>query len=415
MSANARSPECCIAGGGPAGLMLGYLLARNGIVTTVLEKHDDFLRDFRGDTLHPSTLEVMHELGLLDRLLQLPHQKVPNLSFHFNDQELRVVDFSHLPTVCKFVALMPQWDFLNFLSKQASTFPGFNLLMGAEAKDLVVENGIVTGVAVETNKQTFDVAASKLVIAADGRSSVLRERSALEVEDLGAPIDVLWFRLQRDPADTDETMGRLDQGRIMILLNRGNYWQCAYVIAKGGRTALEGEGLEAFRKRVANVIPFDPARADALTSWDDIKTLTVKVDRLKKWHRDGLLVIGDAAHAMSPVGGVGINLAIQDAVASANVLVPALRASNGRPAPTALAAIQERRMFPTRMTQAMQVNAHKRIWQPALRGEFATKAPWPLRLIDRYKWLARLPARIIGMGFRPEHVSELVRKGANSS
>lgn len=398
--------ECCIAGGGPAGLLLGYLLARAGIATTVLEKHADFLRDFRGDTLHPSTLEVMHELGLLDRLLQLPHQKVERAGMQFANHTLRLVDFTHLPTTAKFIALMPQWDFLNFIAGEGARFPHFELLMSTEAKDIYFEAGRVAGVKASRNGEHIVIKSRKLTVAADGRTSLLRQKAGLDIEDLGAPIDVLWFRLPRHGTDTDDTLGRLDNGHILILLNRGAYWQCAFVIPKGKRYEFEKAGLQAFRNVIGALVPFDNARTSALSSWDDIKTLTVRVDRLRQWYRDGLLVIGDAAHAMSPVGGVGINLAIQDAVASANLLAPHMGTTSGAVPVSLLAKVHKRRMFPTRLTQSMQLGAHKDLLEPFLRGELEGTPPWPMRLINRFQVLARLPGRIVGLGFRPEHISK---------
>ncbi len=310
---------CCVAGGGPAGMMLGFLLARAGVRVMVLEKHADFLRDFRGDTIHPSTLELMHELGLLEEFLRVPHQEMPRLIAQFGDTSLAVADFTHLPTRCKFIAMMPQWDFLDFLARHGARYPGFHLEMRAEATALIEEAGRVIGVRGTAADGPFEVRAD-LVVAADGRSSVLRERAGLHVEDLGAPMDVLWFRLSRAPGDPAATMGRFDAGRIFVLLNRGPHWQCGYVIPKGSAEDVRRRGLDAFRASVAALMPFAADRVAEIRGWDDVKLLTVRVDRLRQWYRPGLLCIGDAAHAMSPVGGVGINLAIQDAVAAANRL-----------------------------------------------------------------------------------------------
>jgi len=392
---------CCIAGGGPAGVMLGFLLARAGVDVVVLEKHRDFLRDFRGDTIHPSTLEVMHELGLLDEFLRLPHQEVRQLQGVIGDTSIRIADFTHLPTRCRFIALMPQWDFLNFLAEKARRYPSFHLRMQAEATDLIEDGGRVTGLRATTPAGTL-VAQADLVVGADGRHSTVRRCAGLEVEDIGAPIDVLWMRLPRRPSDGTAPLGRFGAGKIFITLDRGDYWQCAYVIPKGGFDEIKAKGLDAFRAAVAEIAPQFGDRVRELGSWDDIKLLTVKIDRLRRWHRPGLLCIGDAAHAMSPVGGVGINLAVQDAVAAANILAAPLRAGALRERD--LAAVERRRRFPTRATQRMQVFMQNNLLRAVLASQAAPSPPWPLRLIGRYPLLQRIPARLVGMGFRPEHV-----------
>ena len=392
---------CCIAGGGPAGVMLGFLLARAGVDVVVLEKHRDFLRDFRGDTIHPSTLEVMHELGLLDEFLRLPHQEVRQLQGVIGDTSIRIADFTHLPTRCRFIALMPQWDFLNFLAEKARRYPSFHLRMQAEATDLIEDGGRVTGLRATTPARTL-VAQADLVVGADGRHSTVRRCAGLEVEDIGAPIDVLWMRLPRRPSDGTAPLGRFGAGKIFITLDRGDYWQCAYVIPKGGFDEIKAKGLDAFRAAVAEIAPQFGDRVRELGSWDDIKLLTVKIDRLRRWHRPGLLCIGDAAHAMSPVGGVGINLAVQDAVAAANILAAPLRAGTLRERD--LAAVERRRRFPTRATQRMQVFMQNNLLRAVLASQAAPSPPWPLRLIGRYPLLQRIPARLVGMGFRPEHV-----------
>jgi len=392
---------CCIAGGGPAGVMLGFLLARAGVDVVVLEKHRDFLRDFRGDTIHPSTLEVMHELGLLDEFLRLPHQEVRQLQGVIGDTSIRIADFTHLPTRCRFIALMPQWDFLNFLAEKARRYPSFHLRMQAEATDLIEDGGRVTGLRATTPAGTL-VAQADLVVGADGRHSTVRRCAGLEVEDIGAPIDVLWMRLPRRPSDGTAPLGRFGAGKIFITLDRGDYWQCAYVIPKGGFDEIKAKGLDAFRAAVAEIAPQFGDRVRELGSWDDIKLLTVKIDRLRRWHRPGLLCIGDAAHAMSPVGGVGINLAVQDAVAAANILAAPLRAGTLRERD--LAAVERRRRFPTRATQRMQVFMQNNLLRAVLASQAAPSPPWPLRLIGRYPLLQRIPARLVGMGFRPEHV-----------
>jgi 2-polyprenyl-6-methoxyphenol hydroxylase-like FAD-dependent oxidoreductase len=400
MASERISVRCCVAGGGPAGMMLAYLLARSGVQVLVLEKHADFLRDFRGDTIHPSTLEVMYELGLLEEFLGLPHQKVHELNAQVGDMRVTIADFRHLPTHCRFIAFMPQWDFLNFLADQASRFSGFVLKMEAEVTGLVQESGQVKGVYANTPRGSIEVRAG-LVVGADGRTSVVREQAGLKVKDLGAPMDVLWFRLTRNPDDPVATMGRFDAGRIFIMINRGEYWQCGYVIPKGRFEEIRGQGLEIFQDEVSRLAPFARDSTAELT-WDDVKLLTVRVDRLLEWHRPGLLCIGDAAHAMSPVGGIGINLAIQDAVAAANVLFKPLR--KGTVTGDDLRRIQKRREFPTRVTQWLQVTAQQKIIAPVLQETTSLEPPLAVRLLAKYPFLRRIPARVIGLGIRPEHV-----------
>jgi 2-polyprenyl-6-methoxyphenol hydroxylase-like FAD-dependent oxidoreductase len=401
MPADTGAVRCCIAGGGPAGMMLGTLLARAGLDVVVLEKHADFLRDFRGDTIHPSTLEIMHELGWLDAFLALPHQKVSELRALVGSVRVTIADFRHLPTRCKFVAFMPQWDFLNFLALRAARYPGFRLWMRAEATDLVEESGRVVGVRVTTPEGQREVRAD-LVVAADGRHSVLRERAGLAIEELGAPMDVLWFRLSRRPDDPAAAMGQFGAGRIFIMLNRGDYWQCGYVIAKGTLESIRARGLEAFREQVALASPWMSDRTSELREWSDVSLLTVRVDRLRRWYRPGLLCIGDAAHAMSPVGGVGINLAIQDAVAAANLLAAPL--GERRVTVDDLDRVQRRREFPTRVTQRFQFIVQKRVIVPVLGAAGPPRPPLILRLLARLPGLPRIPARLIGLGVRPEHV-----------
>ena len=393
--------RCCIVGGGPAGMMLGFLLARAGIDVVVLEKHADFLRDFRGDTIHPSTLEVMHELGLLDEFLRLPHTRAHTLGGSFGGVQFDFVDFSHLPTRCKFIALMPQWDFLNFLADHGRRLANFRLLMRAEATDVIEQAGRIAGVRAATPEGPLEVRAD-LVVGCDGRHSTLRERAGLTVEDLGAPMDVLWFQLPHAANDPAQSMGRFEAGRIMVLIDRGDYWQCAYVIPKGTIEGIHRAGLDAFRAGVALSVPMFAGRVGELKDWDQIKLLTVAVDRLTTWHRPGLLCIGDAAHAMSPIGGVGVNLAVQDAVAAANLLWEPLR--RGPPSDADLARVQRRRLFPARVTQRIQVVLQNRVISRALQASGELKVPLPIRLMARFPLLRRIPARLLGLGVRPEHV-----------
>jgi 2-polyprenyl-6-methoxyphenol hydroxylase-like FAD-dependent oxidoreductase len=370
-------------------MVLGLLLARAGIRTLVLEKHADFLRDFRGDTLHPSTLEVMHELGLLERLLALPHDRVPEISAQFGETSVTVADFRSLPTRCGFIAMMPQWDFLNFLATEASRYPAFELRMNAEVTGLA-DGGVQLGA--ETIK-------ADLVIGADGRHSTVREKAGLEVETFGAPIDVLWFRLPRKSTDPAGSMGRFDTGAIFVLINRREYWQCGYVIPKGAVEEVRRAGLPAFQEKLARLLPWAADRASVLATWDQVKLLTVQIDRLRKWWRPGLLCIGDAAHAMSPVGGVGINIAIQDAVAAGNIL------REGDFSDQKLESIQRRRQFPVRVTQRLQILIQNRIITRVLGSRRPVRPPLFFRLAGRFPVLRRIPGRLIGMGVRPEHVA----------
>jgi 2-polyprenyl-6-methoxyphenol hydroxylase-like FAD-dependent oxidoreductase len=392
---------CAIAGGGPAGMMLGFLLARAGVEVVVLEKHADFLRDFRGDTVHPSTLEMMHELGLLEEFLKLPHQKVKRLSAQVGNQRMVISDLTHLPTLCKYVALMPQWDFLNFLAAQGRRYPGFDLRMQAEAVDLIEEGGRIVGLNARTPDGALTIRAD-LVVGADGRNSTVRARAGLASDDYGAPMDVLWFRMPRHASDDSETFGHIEPGMMMIMLNRGDYWQCAYVIPKGGIDWVQSEGLDAFRARVLAMSPFLGDRVNELRSWDEVKLLSVAVDRLRRWWRPGLICIGDAAHAMSPIGGVGINLAVQDAVAAANRLVAPLMA--GAVSDDDLQAIESRRAFPMRFTQRLQLIIQNRVVSRALAGTGPVKLPLAVKLFDVFPVLRRIPARLLGIGIRPEHV-----------
>jgi 2-polyprenyl-6-methoxyphenol hydroxylase-like FAD-dependent oxidoreductase len=383
--------------------MLGLLLARAGVEVIVLEKHGDFLRDFRGDTIHPSTLELLHELGVLDEFLRLPHQELRRVKIQFDDEEVAGPDFSHLPTRCKFIAMMPQWDFLNFLTTRAKRYPTFRLLMNTEATDLIEEGGRVAGVRAKTEQGELKVYAD-LVVGADGRSSVIRERAGMEVEDFGVPIDVLWFRVAKTAADTEPALGRIRNGKMLVTIDRGDYYQCGSIIRKGAFEEIKRRGLEAFRGEIASVAPFLREAIGDIDDWNKVKLLTVQVNRLRQWYRPGLLFIGDAAHAMSPAGGVGINLAIQDAVASANLLADRLR--QGACATGDLRLVQQRREWPARMTQAIQVFIHRRMFGSRSEPEKALSFPWPARAL---LWLLspllrRAAARVVGIGFRAEHI-----------
>jgi 2-polyprenyl-6-methoxyphenol hydroxylase-like FAD-dependent oxidoreductase len=396
-----RNTRVVIAGGGPAGMMCGFLLARAGIDVIVLEKHKDFLRDFRGDTVHPSTLEAIYELGLLDKFLALPHQEVKHLHVQIGERQFTAGDFSHLPTHCKFIALMPQWDLLNFLADKARAFPNFRLMMQAEATGLIEENGEVVGVEINTPDGMQKIR-SDLVIGADGRHSTIRKAAGLAPKEFGVPIDVLWMRLPHKPGDPDEPVARLGAGRFLVMLYRGDYWQCALVVPKGGFDQIKAAGTAEFHKRLASIAGFAADRVDTIKSLDDVSLLTVTVNRLTQWARPGLLCIGDAAHAMSPVGGVGINIAVQDAIATANILWSVL--AKGKPALDDLNRIQKRREFPARVTQAVQVAVQNNVVAPTLKSRGELKPPLLLKLLDAMPILASLPAYAVGIGIRPEHI-----------
>ena len=401
MADSTLTTQCCIAGGGPAGMMLGFLLARAGVDVLVLEKHADFFRDFRGDTVHPSTLEFMYELGLIDKFLELPHQKVETLTGQVGAEHLKMVDFRHLPTHCKFIVLMPQWDFLNFVAQHARGYKTFDLRMETEATELIEEGRRIVGLRAKTPDGTLTIRAD-LVVGCDGRHSIVREKAGFESDDYGAPMDVLWFRMSRLQSDSTDTFGHIEAGRLMVMLDRGDYWQCAYVIPKGGIERVRSEGLEAFRKRIVEMSPFLADRVSELGSWDDIKLLSVTVDRLRKWWRPGLICIGDSAHAMSPIGGVGINMAVQDAVAAANRLASPLR--RGAVTDNDLQAIQERRVPPVRFTQWLQLTIQKRIISRVLESRQRPKPLLFFKLFSIFPVLRRIPARLIGVRIRPEHV-----------
>jgi 2-polyprenyl-6-methoxyphenol hydroxylase-like FAD-dependent oxidoreductase len=393
--------QCCIAGGGPAGMMLGFLLARAGVAVVILEKHPDFLRDFRGDTVHPSTLEVMYELGLLDDLLALPHRKIEKLSAQIGGERLAMADLSHLPAHCKFIAMMPQWDFLSFLAERGRRYKTFDLRMRAEVTDLIEAGGRIIGLRAKTPDADLIIHAD-LVIGADGRHSITRGKAGLVSEDYGAPMDVLWFRVTRRDGDPSDAFGHVEAGNMLVMLDRGDYWQCAYVIAKGGIEVVKARGLDAFRGAIVDMSPFLGDRIGELKSWDDVKLLSVTVDRLKKWWRPGFLCIGDAAHAMSPIGGVGINLAVQDAVAAANQLAEPLRTGTVRDGD--LRAIERRRTFPVRFTQRLQLTIQNQLISRVLTSRQRPKPPLLFRLTGKFAILRRVPARLLGMGIRPEHV-----------
>jgi 2-polyprenyl-6-methoxyphenol hydroxylase-like FAD-dependent oxidoreductase len=401
MSDGTIETRCCIAGGGPAGVMLGFLLARAGVDVVILEKHADFFRDFRGDTIHPSTLEVVYELGLLEEFLKLPHQEITEVGGQIGDEFIPLGDLTHLPTHCKFMGFMPQWDFLNFFSEQGKKYPQFHLLMETEVTDLIIEGNTVAGVKASTSSGEVEVRAT-LTVGCDGRQSIVRERAGLQVQSLGAPIDVLWFRVSRQPTDPGQVLGRIVPGKILVMLNRDEYWQCAFVIRKGAFAEIKQRGIDAFRDDIISIAAFLKDRAREISDWDQIKLLTVLVDHLRKWYRAGLLCIGDAAHAMSPVGGVGINLAIQDAVATANLLAHPL--SENYVSLNHLQRLQWRREFPTKVTQWAQVQVQEEILSAVLASQQQVRPPWVLRLFKRFPVLRRIPARLVGIGVRPEHV-----------
>jgi 2-polyprenyl-6-methoxyphenol hydroxylase-like FAD-dependent oxidoreductase len=395
------STKCVIAGGGPAGIMLGFLLARAGVDVVVLEKHADFFRDFRGDTVHPSTLEVMYELGLLDDFLKVPHQNIEKINIQIGEHRVALADLRHLPTQCKFIAMMPQWDFLSFLAKQGSRYKTFDLRMKAEAKELIEDGGRVVGLCADTADGALTIRAD-LVVGCDGRHSMVREKAGLKSDDYGAPMDVLWFRISRKNTDDPDVFGHAEAGKMLVMLDRGDYWQCAYVIPKGGIEDVKGRGLEAFRAGVVYMSPFLANRVGELKSWNDVKLLSVAVDRLRKWWRPGLLCIGDAAHAMSPIGGVGINMAVQDAVAAANRLAAPLR--SGTVSDADLQAIEDRRTLPVRFTQWVQLTVQKRLISRVLASQRRPKPPLFFKLFGLFPFLRRVPARLLAVGIRPEHV-----------
>jgi 2-polyprenyl-6-methoxyphenol hydroxylase-like FAD-dependent oxidoreductase len=391
--------RCVIAGGGPAGMMAGYLFARAGVPVIVLEKHADFFRDFRGDTIHPSTLQLMYELGLLDEFLKQPHQQVRKLHGVINGEDVAIADFTKLPTRCKFIAFMPQWDFLNFLAAHAQRFPSFQLLMQHEVVDLLYENERVIGVRAKTPQSDVEIRAD-LVIGADGRHSIVQAGADLDRHEFGVPIDVLWMRISKKADDPRQSLGFFQQGKLLVLLDRGDYWQAGFVIPKGGFDQIKARGLSQFQKDLVSFAGFLRDRVAELDDWSQIKLLTVQINRLRRWYREGLLCIGDSAHAMSPAGGVGINLAIQDAVATANLLGEKLRV--GPISVHDLQRVQERREWPTRLIQGMQIFIHRRVVTGRTSGR-KESLPFVFRLLKWFPVLRQIPARFIGIGPRPEH------------
>lgn len=394
--------QCVVAGSGPGGLMLGLLLARAGVDVTVVEKHADFLRDFRGDTVHPSTLDIIDQLGLLDELLNVPHTQAPRLHAEIGGRDVTIADFSRLPTKCRFIAFMPQWDFLDFLAREARKLPNFHIVMSAEVTDLIEDGGRIAGLVARTPDGFVEIRAP-LVVGADGRNSIVRAKAGLEVTSFGAPSDVLWMKLSHQPDDPPYTMGHGGPRQGFVMVDRGDYWQCGYVVRKGSFAEVKEKGIEAFRQAVAAVSPLPADRVAEIRSWDDVHLLSIRIDRLKSWWRPGLLCIGDAAHAMSPIGGFGVNLAIQDAVAAANTLSVPLR--EGRLADRHLAAVEKRRAFPTKATQKLQLMMQS---SSKKRQESATKRSGPpsfVKGIARWPFLAHLTGRLVGLGIRSEKVN----------
>ncbi|WP_233021822.1 FAD-dependent oxidoreductase [Rhodopseudomonas boonkerdii] len=401
METGRLATRCCIVGGGPAGMMLGYLLGRAGVDTIVLEKHADFFRDFRGDTVHPSTLQVMDELGLIDDFLKIKHDRIAKMDGYFGQHKLRIVDITRTPAKYPFIAFMPQWDFLNFLRDKGQRFPHLKVMMKTEVTDLIWSGAQVSGVKATTEQGPIEIRAD-LIVACDGRHSVVRQAAKLEVEDIAAPMDILWFRIAKGQ-ETESVFARLEPGKMMVTIDRGDYWQCAYVIAKNHFDEVKGRGIEAFRSEVSRLAPILAAHIDEVKSWDDVKLLTVAINRLKRWHLPGLLCIGDAAHAMSPVGGVGVNIAVQDAVATANLL--AAKLGRGPVSEDDLDAVRQRREFPMRVTQAIQVVMQNNIISRALApGGQPLTPPLVMRMVNVIPWLQGLTARILAIGVRPEHV-----------
>lgn len=393
--------KCCIVGGGPAGVMLGYIMAKYGVEVVVLEKHKDFFRDFRGDTIHPSTMNILHQLGDLDDFLKIPHNETNKITAKFGNKEITVADFSRLNIRTAFIAFTPQWNFLNFLAEKGNKLPSFNLMMETKAIDLIKENGKIVGVKAVNPDGEFAIYAD-IVVGTDGRNSMTREKAKFKVLDLGSPIDVLWFSIIKHNNNEKQSFLNANNGNLLILIDRDGYWQCGFIIQKGGYEFIKEKGINYFRQELTNIVPKLKENIQELKDFTQIKTLDIKVDRLEKWYTDGLICIGDAAHAMSPIGGVGINLAIQDAVAAANILVPILK--ERKPSQNDLRKIQERRMYPTKFTQAVQVIIQNKSLQPYLGNKKKQNAPSILKLFQWIPFLRRFPARFIGLGIRSEKI-----------
>jgi 2-polyprenyl-6-methoxyphenol hydroxylase-like FAD-dependent oxidoreductase len=401
MNVKSVNTTCCISGGGPAGIMLGYLLTRAGIETTVLEKWPDFFRDFRGDTIHPSVMEILFELGLLEDFLKLPHSEIKQVEAEIGTEKIILADFSHLKLHCPFIAFIPQWDFLNFITAEAKKYPSFHLMMETEATDIIRNGETIVGLKAKNKNEDLEIH-SQLVVCADGRNSTIREKAGFTPNVDGAPMDVLWCRISRKESDSASVLGKVDMGKMMIMLNRNDYWQCAFIIRKGEFENIKQRGINAFRNDITELAPMLNDSVQEINDWEQIKLLTVSVDHLEKWYVPGLLFIGDSAHAMSPIGGVGINLAIQDAVAAANILVPAFK--KGNISQNDLAKIQKRREFPVKIIQRVQVLIQNNVIDRILGNHVRIKPPWPLNLVKRFPYLRRIPAYLVGKGFRMEHV-----------
>jgi len=399
--------QCCIVGGGPAGMILGYLLARNGIKVTVLEKWNDFFRDFRGDTIHPSIMNLLEELGLLEDFFKLPHEKTYQIGFQINGEMKILADFKKTKMKHPFIAFVPQWDFLSFIAKQAKQYPHFDLRMETQATDLIKKQGKVIGIKARHKKEILSIHAD-LVVGADGRHSTIRKEAGLESKDYGAPMDVLWFRISRNSSDPTQSFGCLDKGRILVMIQRKDYWQAGFVVKKGGVEEAKAQGLDSFRNHIQGLAPFLENRVNEIKSWEQVKSLEVKVNRLKQWSSNGVICIGDAAHAMSPVGGLGINVAIQDAVAAANILVPAFK--RGGPTSRDLKKIQKRRNFAVKLLQRLQLFLQNQLIAKVLKGKEQPKIPWFFGVIERFSFLKKIPAYLIGIGPRPEHLSEELKR-----